>query len=113
MNKYYTVFVKDLDEKNIGEKVTISGWVSNIRDHGGVLFLDLRDTTSTIQTVSNDDNLFKGLAKESVIRLEGTIRKRSIDTINEKLITGKIEILVENLEVLGESLHEIPFEIIT
>ncbi len=113
MNKYYTVLVKDLDEKNIGEKVIISGWVSNIRDHGGILFLDLRDTTSTIQTVSNDDNLFKGLAKESVIRLEGTIRKRSIDTINEHLKTGKIELLVEKLEVLGESLHELPFEIIT
>lgn len=113
MNKYYTVLVKDLDEKNIGEKVIISGWVSNIRDHGGILFLDLRDTTSTIQTVSNDDNSFKGLAKESVIRLEGTIRKRSIDTINEHLKTGKIELLVEKLEVLGESLHELPFEIIT
>ncbi len=113
MNKYYTVLVKDLDEKNIGEKVTISGWVENIRDHGGVLFLDLRDTTETIQTISNDDNMFKGLAKESVVKLIGTIRKRSLDTINERLLTGKIELLVEDLEVLSASLHELPFEIMS
>lgn len=113
MNKYYTVLIKDIDDSYIGKKVTISGWIENIRDHGGVLFLDLRDTTATIQTVSNDDNMFKGLAKESVVKLVGTIRKRSEDTINERLATGTLELLVESLEVLGASLHELPFEIMS
>lgn len=111
MNKYYTILIKDIDDSCIGKKVTISGWIENIRDHGGILFLDLRDTTSTLQTVSNDDNMFKGLAKESVVKLSGTIRKRDEETINERLITGTLELLVESLEVLSTSLHELPFEI--
>lgn len=111
MNKYYTDLIKDLNKDKVGKKVTVSGWVENIRDHGGVLFLDLRDTTGTLQTVSNDDNMFKGIAKESVVKLEGTIRARSEETYNERLATGEIELLVDTLEVLGASLHDLPFEI--
>ena len=58
-NIYHTVMISDIDTKMIGEEVVVSGWISNIRDHGGVLFLDLRDTTGVLQTVSNDDELFK------------------------------------------------------
>ncbi|MBQ4032202.1 MAG: aspartate--tRNA ligase, partial [Bacilli bacterium] len=97
----------------IDKKIVVSGWIQNIRDHGGVLFLDLRDSTGILQTVSNDDNMFKGLAKESVIRLEGTIRKRSEETYNDKIKTGEVELLVSNIEVLSSSLHELPFEIIS
>lgn len=111
MNKYYTDLIKDLNKDKVDKKVTVSGWVENIRDHGGVLFLDLRDTTGTLQTVSNDDNMFKGIAKESVVKLEGTIRARSEETYNERLATGEIELLVDTLEVLGASLHDLPFEI--
>ena len=113
MNKYYTHKISELSSKMIGEEITVSGWIENIRDHGGVLFLDLRDTTETLQTVSNDDELFKGLAKESVITLSGTLRKRSEDTYNPRLKTGEIELLVNKLEILSPSLHELPFEIMT
>ena len=113
INRYRSVLIKDIDDTMIGKKIVVSGWIQNIRDHGGVLFLDLRDTSGILQTVSNDDNIFKGLARESVIRLEGTIRKRSEDTINEKIKSGRVELLVSSLEVLGESLHELPFEIIS
>ena len=75
MNKYRTHFIKDINESLVNQKVIVSGWIENIRDHGGVLFLDLRDETSTLQTVSNDDDMFKGLAKESVVKLTGTLRK--------------------------------------
>ena len=110
-NKYRTIMISDISNDMVGKTIVVSGWVQNIRDHGGVLFLDLRDTSGVLQTVSNDDSMFKGLAKESVIRLEGTLRKRSEDTINEKLKSGEVELLVSKLDILGESLHELPFEI--
>ena len=111
VNKYRTIMISDITNDMVGKTIVVSGWVQNIRDHGGVLFLDLRDTSGVLQTVSNDDSMFKGLAKESVIRLEGTLRKRSEDTINEKLKSGEVELLVSKLDMLGESLHELPFEI--
>ena len=75
-NIYRTHHCIDINKDLVGEKVVVSGWIENIRDHGGVLFLDLRDNTETLQTVSNDDNMFVGLAKESVVKLTGTVRKR-------------------------------------
>ena len=110
-NKYRSIMISDITNDMTGKTIVVSGWVQNIRDHEGVLFLDLRDTSGVLQTVSNDDSMFKGLAKESVIRLEGTLRKRSVDTINEKLKSGEVELLVSKLDVLGESLHELPFDI--
>ncbi len=113
INKYHTHQCKDIDAKMVGENVVVSGWVENIRDHGGVLFLDLRDNTDVLQTVSNNDELFKGLAKESVVKLTGTIRKRAEETFNSRLKTGEVELLVTELEVLGKSKNELPFEIMT
>lgn len=112
-NIYRTHHCVDIDKTMVGKRVVVSGWIENIRDHGGVLFLDLRDNTETLQTVSNDDSLFVGLAKESVIKLTGTIRERSKDTYNARLKTGEIEMLVEHLEVLSPSLHELPFGIMS
>ena len=112
-NIYHTHYCKDLDITKVGESIVVSGWIENIRDHGGVLFLDLRDNTDTLQVVSNDDSIFRGLTKESVIRVEGTIRKRSEETYNSKIRTGEIELLVEKLEVLGRSKNMLPFEIIS
>ena len=113
MNKYRTHLIKDIDESLIGETIVVAGWVENIRDHGGVLFLDLRDETSTLQTVSNDDDMFKGIAKESVVKLTGTLRARDEGTYNERISSGKVELVVDKLEMLGESVHELPFEIMT
>ena len=112
-NKYHTHQCKDLTLSLIGEKIIVSGWVENIRDHGGVLFLDLRDNTEVLQIVSNDDNLFKGLRKESVIKVSGVLRKRDKETINPRLRTGEIELLTSDLEILGSSTHDLPFEIIS
>ena len=113
MNKYRTHMIKDINESLIGKDIVVSGWIENIRDHGGVLFLDLRDESGTLQTVSNDDDMFKGLAKESVVRLSGTLRKRDDGTFNDRISTGTVELLVNKLDILGASVHELPFEIMT
>ena len=112
-NKYRTIMISDIENDMVGKEIIVSGWVQNIRDHGGVLFLDLRDTSGVLQTVSNDDSIFKGLAKETVIRLKGILRKRDEDTINKKIKSGEVELLISELDVLGESLHELPFEILS
>ena len=113
MNKYRTHLLKDINETLAGKDVVVSGWVENIRDHGGVLFLDLRDETSTLQTVSNDDDMFKGIAKESVVKLTGKIRRREEGTENDRISTGNVEMVVDSLEMLGSCVHELPFEIMT
>ena len=112
-NKYRTIMISEIENDMVEKEIIVSGWVQNIRDHGGVLFLDLRDTSGVLQTVSNDDSIFKGLAKETVIRLKGILRKRDEDTINKKIKSGEVELLISELDVLGESLHELPFEIIS
>ena len=113
MNKYRTNYCGQLSENNLKEKVRVAGFVENIRDHGGVIFVDVRDETGTVQIVSNDDKVFEGLTRESSVTLEGTVRKRDEETYNPKLKTGTIEILIDQIEVLGKAKNELPFEIIT
>ena len=112
-NKYRTIYCGQITEEMDSKKVRIAGWIENIRDHGGVIFVDVRDEYGTVQVVSNDDSIFEGLTKESAITLSGTVRKRSEDDYNERIKTGKIEILVDSLEVLGKAKHNLPFEIMT
>ncbi len=111
--KYRTIYCGDISEQEIGHKVRVAGWIENIRDHGGVIFIDIRDEHGILQVVSNDDSIFNGLTKESVVTLSGLIRKRDEDDYNDKIKTGTIELLVEELTILGKSLHELPFEIKT
>ena len=110
-NIYRTHQCIEIDKSMLGQQITVCGWVQNIRDHGGVLFVDLRDSTDVLQVVSNDDSLFAGLAKESVVRFSGIIRERSEDTINNNLRTGEVELLVSEMDVINPSLHELPFVI--
>lgn len=112
-NKYRTHKCGELTEKEIGNIVRVAGFVENIRDHGGVIFVDIRDDSGVIQVVSNDDSIFDGITRESSITIEGSIRKRSEEDYNDKISTGTIELLVESLEVLGKSLNVLPFEVIT
>ncbi len=112
-NKYRDIYCGKVTEDLIGKKIKVSGWVENIRDHGGVLFLDLRDMYGTVQLVSNENSIFDGITRESVISVEGIIRKRDDDTINQNIATGTVELLVETLQLLSKSKNELPFEIIT
>ena len=112
MSKYRNRYCGKITENDVDSKVTVAGWIANIRDHGGVIFVDVRDYTGIIQVVSNDDNIFKGLTKESAVTVTGTIRKRDEDDYNDHIKTGTVELLVEKLEVLGYSPNELPFEIL-
>ena len=113
MSKYRDTYCGKIDESYIGKEVTTAGWIANIRDHGGVIFLDLRDENGIIQLVSNDDKMFEGITKESSVTVKGTIRKRDEDDYNNHIATGTIELLVSSIEVLGKAPNELPFEVIT
>ncbi len=113
MTKYRTHYCKDLTESVVGEDVRVAGFVENIRDHGGVIFVDVRDSSGTIQVVSNDDSIFDGITRESSITISGKIRKRDEDDYNDRISTGTIELLVSDLEVLGKSRNVLPFEVMT
>ena len=113
MNKYRTNYCGQINEEYIKKEITLSGWIENIRDHGGIIFVDLRDETGVIQLVSNDDHMFDHLTKESTITAVGTIRKRSEDDFNPNINTGTIELLVEKITLLGKSKNILPFDIKT
>lgn len=108
---YRTHNCGELRESNIGMKVQLSGWVDSIRDHGGVIFLDLRDGYGLTQVVIHDDTMLLEIQKETVISVNGEVMKRDDDTVNPKLLTGYIEVYVEKLNVLGKCTNRLPFEI--
>lgn len=112
-NIYRTVNCGELREENIGQQVRVAGWVENIRDHGGVMFLDIRDQYGVLQVVVHDDYLLKGINKECTVTLSGKVVKRGEDTINEKIATGLIEVHTEDIKVLGKCKNNLPFEVAT
>lgn len=114
MSKYRDCYCKDIDISKVGEKVRLAGWIENIRDHGGVIFVDIRDEGGVVQVVSNDDAIFHGLTKESTVSIFGTIRKREEEDYNPKIKSGEVELFVEtkeSIDVLGKCLNNLPFEI--
>ena len=105
MHKYRTHNCNELNIKNKDQKILLSGWVNKKRDHGNLLFVDLRDNYGLTQCVADKSNsFFKDLEKlqlETVIKVEGIVVERTKDTINSELKTGEIEIKIEKFEVLG------------
>ena len=104
-----------LTSEHVGEEVTLSGWVDRRRDHGGVIFIDLRDREGIAQVVFDPDGeqyfqLADSLRSEYVIKVTGTVRKRSIETINSNMRTGEIEIYGTFLEVYNSALTP-PFQL--
>ncbi len=112
-NKYRNCYCGEINNDYIDKKVKISGWIENIRDHGGVIFLDLRDEHGVVQVVSNDDTIFDGLTRESTICLTGVVRKRDEDDYNARLKSGEVEVVAQSLEVLGKAKNILPFEVMT
>ncbi len=108
MTSYRSHYCSDLSIKNIDEKVVLSGWVDTIRDHGGLLFIDLRDNYGITQCViDSKKQIFKDLTlitNESVIKINGIVLKRSDETINKSLNTGEIEVNIESFEILSNSI---------
>lgn len=112
-NIYRTVNCGQLREENIGQEVRVAGWVENIRDHGGVMFLDIRDEYGVLQVVVHDDNLLKDINRECTVTLGGKVVKRDDDTINPKIATGYVEVHTDDIKVLGKCKNELPFEVAT
>ena len=112
-NKYRNTNIGGLSEANIGETKRVAGWVENIRDHGGVSFIDLRDMYGVLQVVLRDTSLLAGLAREMSISVEGPIEKRDEETYNPKIPTGTIELEAKSIDVLGKVYKQLPFEIQT
>ncbi|MBR6788268.1 MAG: aspartate--tRNA ligase [Clostridia bacterium] len=101
----------ELRVEQIGQKVSLTGWISTVRDHGGVLFIDLRDHYGVTQIVLSDDSMIAGISKETVVLVEGEVTKRDEETVNPKLETGLIEVKATKIEVLGPCQLGLPFEI--
>ena len=114
MNKFRTHNCSELNEKNVNQKVKLSGWLHRKRDHGNLLFLDLRDHFGITQCViENQDKNFKTLEKlkpESVVLIEGSVVKRSKETQNTELKTGLIEVKISNFEILSAA-KELPLPV--
>ena len=112
-NIYRDVTMDNISEKNVGETVRIAGWIENIRDHGGVSFIDLRDMYGVMQVVMRDTSLLEGLNKEDCISVEGPIEHRDEETYNPKIPTGTIELEAKSVDILGKVYKQLPFEIMT
>jgi aspartyl-tRNA synthetase len=105
MHRYRSHKCGDLRESDIGKTVRLSGWCHRIRDHGGVLFIDLRDHYGLTQVVADPDSkafkLAETLRAEWVVRVDGKVRKRPAGTENPELPTGQVEVYIDEIEVLG------------
>ena len=112
-NIYRNMTMDQISESNVGQTLKIAGWVENIRDHGGVSFIDLRDMYGIMQVVMRDTSLLNGLNKEDCISVEGLIQHRDEETYNDKIPTGTIELEAHKVEVLGKVYKQLPFEVMT
>ena len=107
MNQYRSHFCSQLTIKNLNEEVTLAGWIDTKRDHGNLLFIDLRDnyglTQCVIDSSHKEFDKINSINNESVVKISGKVIKRSEETINNKLNTGKIEVKISNLEILSSA----------
>ena len=112
-NIYRDKTLNNVSESDVGQKLRVAGWVENIRDHGGVSFVDLRDMYGVLQVVMRDTSLLDGISKEDCITIEGVVDHRDEETYNPKIPTGTIELEAHSVEILGRVYKQLPFEIMT
>ncbi|MDE6925846.1 MAG: aspartate--tRNA ligase [Acetatifactor sp.] len=112
-NCYRDITIREIDEHYIGEILRVAGWIENIRDHGGVSFIDLRDMYGVLQVVIRKAELLKGLTKETCVSISGPMEKRDEETYNPKIPTGTIELEAREITVLGRVYRQLPFEVMT
>ena len=110
---YRDCTIDQIDESRIGQTLRVAGWVENIRDHGGVSFLDLRDMYGVLQVVMRNTELLEGITKEMCLSIEGIMEKRDEETYNPKIPTGTVELEARSIDVLGKVYKQLPFEIQT
>ncbi len=114
MHAFRSHTCNDLRSENVGETVRLSGWVHRKRDHGGLLFIDLRDNYGLTQCVFDVDSkcfeMAEAVRAESVIRIDGRVKERTADTVNADLTTGAVEIYVDEMEILSAA-NELPLPV--
>ena len=110
---YRTTTLDNISESDVGKTIKVAGWVENIRDHGGVSFIDLRDMYGVLQVVMRDTSLLDGINKEDCISIEGVMDHRDEETYNPKIPTGTIELEAHKVEMLGKVRQQLPFDIVT
>ena len=110
---YRECTLDQITEKDIAGERKVAGWVENIRDHGGVSFIDLRDRYGVLQIVMRNTQLLKGIGREDCVSITGKIEKRDEETYNPRIPTGTIELEAHTVEILGKVTGQLPFEIVT
>ena len=115
MNNYRDKYLKDINKSLINQKITVSGWINRSRDHGNLLFLDLRDSSSLLQcVVDNSSEIFSELSKiknEDVLKISGIITERTKETVNPILETGEVELQIESFVILSSCSRSLPLEV--
>ena len=110
---YRDLTMKEISEQQIGQTLQVAGWVENIRDHGGVSFIDLRDMYGVLQVVIRKPELLKGITKEMCLSITGLMEHRDEETYNPKIPSGTIELEAHKIDGLGRVYKQLPFEIQT
>ena len=114
MKKYRTHTCGELNKSHKGKVVSLSGWINKKRDHGNLLFVDLRDNYGITQCVIEKSNsIFKEIEKcslETVIKISGSVIERSSETINKNISTGEVEIKINEIDILGKT-KELPMPV--
>jgi aspartyl-tRNA synthetase len=109
-NIYRDRTLNNVSESDIGNTLKFAGWIENIRDHGGVSFIDLRDMYGVLQVVIRQPQLLEGLRKEECISVSGIIEKRDEETYNPKIPSGTIELDAQEIIKHGQVYQQLPFE---
>ena len=108
---YRTLMLCDVDESLIGSEIELAGWVKTVRDHGGIVFIDLRDKSGVVQLKTTDDSVLTSLTRESVISIKGKVVARDQETVNDSLKSGKVEVEISELKILSKSRNMLPFDV--
>ena len=110
-NMYRDIYCGDVTSEYVGKTLKLAGWVNSIRNLGSLVFITLRDETGIVQLISEEVEKYTNITKESTVTVTGTVRRRTDDMINPNMKTGEVEVLLSSLEVLGECLPVLPFEV--
>ena len=115
MNAYRTHNCGQIRKEDVGKKVKLAGWIQVVRDLGGLVFVDLRDQYGITQTVISGTgelvDVVSHIPTESTVSIEGIVKLRDEETINKNMPTGEVEVVIENIEVLGKRTKNLPFEV--
>ena len=110
-NMYRDIYCGEVNSSYIGKNIRLAGWVNSIRNLGNLVFITLRDETGIVQLISEDVEKYKNLHREATVTVTGVVEARTPDMVNKNMKTGEIEVRLETLEVLGDCINVLPFEI--